>query len=62
MTNYDELTIPDFLVRTNTPEQAARLKRITAAYRERKIKNPPRTKRRKAKGLGAAFGTRIKTT
>jgi hypothetical protein len=53
--------IPDFLRRVQTPEQAERLKRITTRYRERKIKNPPRTRRRKS-GLGAAFGVKIKST
>lgn len=56
---YDDLEIPAFLRRELTPEIAARLKRITHQHRNPKIKNPPKRKRRKASGLGGAFGVKV---
>ena len=56
----DDLDIPPFLRRELTPEIAARLKRITAQYRNPKIKNPPkRVTKRMRSGLGAMFGSKI---
>ncbi len=55
------LVIPDFLRRINTPEQKARVKRLTARWRSPKLKNPRKRSRRKT-GLGPIFGTQIKAT
>lgn len=57
----DDLEIPPFLRREMTPEIAARLKRLTARYREPKIKNPPkRISKKHRTGLGPMFGSSIK--
>jgi hypothetical protein len=54
---YDDLKIPAFLRREITPEYTAHIKRITARYAQRKIKNPPkRVTKRMRTGLGGAFG------
>lgn len=59
----DELEIPEFLRRVETPESKARLKRITARYRARKIKNPPkRITKAMRTGLGGMFGAKIVKT
>lgn len=56
----DDLDIPAFLRRHQTPEQAADLKRRTARYSRPKIKNPPRriTRAMRARLPGMMFGHR----
>lgn len=56
----DDLDIPDFLRRADTPEQRARIARLTVSINRPRIKNPPKKASRRSKLLGPAFGTRIK--
>jgi hypothetical protein len=56
----DDLTIPDFLRRENTPGQRARVKRLVRAVMDREIKNPPKRASRQARSMGPIFGTKLK--
>ena len=57
-----DLDIPDFLKRPpTTDEQRAKLRRLTAKYTERKIKNPPKRCRKHGTGLGGTFGQKIRS-
>lgn len=59
---HDDLDIPPFLRRENTPEQQRRVARIVAHDRAPKIKNPPKRVKRSTRLLGLAIGTRVKRT
>jgi len=55
----DDEAIPAFLKRHDTPEQRARLKRLTHRLARPRIKNPPKRNLRRATGLGPIFGAKV---